>query len=156
MPLCLLICEWRINYFYSLPYKESDLKEVEYSIKRPNGLSYKNLTCKINELTDYRDYTLQFDELCGDVYGKSDLFDKTITIRQNINYEFYAFSLTHEIMHLKYFTSNERFVNYNAFKVLYESGNEYLKNVALYFLNLDLQNGFYNDYKFAGYAEDIL
>ena len=70
IPVCFLICEWRINYFYSLPYKESNLEEIAYNIKRPNGITYKNLTYEINELTGYEDYTLQFGELYGDVYGK--------------------------------------------------------------------------------------
>lgn len=151
IPIIWSIFSWRINGYYVLAYKEPTLTSIEYKIERPSDISYESLKESVDDLLDYNGYNFKFGYLYGDVYGKCNIFSKDIIIKNNISYEFFVFSLTHEIIHLKYFTLNERFVNYNAFKVLYESNNEYFKNVALYFANRDLNGDFTREYSFVGY-----
>jgi NAD-dependent dihydropyrimidine dehydrogenase PreA subunit len=47
--------------------------------------------------------------------------------------EDYCIALCHEMCHVKYFTGNEVYTNFLAFKTLYESENETLKNIGTWF-----------------------
>lgn len=58
----------------------------------------------------------------------------------------YTFFLAHELTHLKYFTANECFTEYTAIITLYESGNEYFRNVALWRAHLTLQANSQDEY----------
>lgn len=156
IPVSIIIVIWRANSYFELSYKPTTLTQVEYEIKRPDNISYENIESELNDLLDYTDYKLIKTQFSGCYCGEANLISKTIKIDSNLDYEYYTFTLTHEIIHLKYFTTNDRFANYEAFKVLYQSGNEYFKNVALYVLNLDLSNAFSYDYKFSGYAEELI
>ena len=44
---------------------------------------------------------------------------------------FYAYALAHELTHLKYMNGNECWTEFEAWKYLYESDNEFLHNVGL-------------------------
>lgn len=48
---------------------------------------------------------------------------------------FYAYVMAHELTHLKYMNGNECWTEFNAWKYLYESDNEFLHNVALWRAN---------------------
>lgn len=52
----------------------------------------------------------------------------------NIPYA-YTFFLAHEFVHITYCVTNECFTEFTAFKTLYESGNEWFRNVALWRAN---------------------
>ena len=65
-------------------------------------------------------------------------------------------TLTHELVHLSYFTANERFTCFKAFQILYESGNNYFKNIALAYANNDFKGITSLEYSCAGYIEDYL
>ena len=43
----------------------------------------------------------------------------------------YIWTLTHELLHLKYYNSNEMWTNFMTFKVLYESNNNDFERVAI-------------------------
>lgn len=58
----------------------------------------------------------------------------------------YTFFLAHELTHLKYYTANECFTEYTAIITLYESGNEYFKNVALWRANATIQSHLQDEY----------
>lgn len=47
----------------------------------------------------------------------------------------YTFFLAHEFVHITYTTNNECFTEFTTIKTLYESGNEWFKNVALWRAN---------------------
>lgn len=133
-----------------MPYKESNLTYIEY-IEEPSNTTKESLTTEINELFDNPSYKLQFTNLVSNTYGKCDIFSRTITIRNNISNVIYVFSLTHELVHLTYFTYCERFCNLTAYDILYNSNNEYFVNIALYFAYIDLHGGFSEEYSFIGY-----
>lgn len=137
IPLTLIILEWQLNYRYNLPYKESSLTFIEYNIEEPSNTTKESLTTEINELFDNPSYKLQFSNLASNTYGECNIFSRTITIKNNISNVFYVFALTHELVHLEYFTYCERFCNLQAYKILFDSKNNYFKNVALYFADND-------------------
>ena len=101
---------WRIDYCYTLEYKDTSLTHVEYYIDKPEDITYESLQEEINELLNYDNYSLTYDTLSYSIYGKTNLFSKHITLKSNLSHTLFIFALTHEITHLKYFTSNERFV----------------------------------------------
>lgn len=88
--------------------------------------------------------------------GLTNLFKRKITIAENLRIEAYAFVLAHELTHLTTYTYNERYCQVNAFKVLYESEDDFLRNSALFALSVDLQGGFTHEYAFAGNVEQYL
>lgn len=138
---------------YSLPYKSPNVESIEFYISRPDNISYDTLTEDINELFDSPKYTLTFVDMTGDVKGKCYPFLKKVEIKKNLTYELYTFILTHELVHLTTCSTDERWTNLEAFEILYNSDNDYFKNVALYIANLDLHGAFSQDYSFVGYLE---
>lgn len=62
------------------------------------------------------------------------------------NKNLYTFFLAHELTHLKYYTANECFTEYTAIITLYESGNDYFKNVALWRASLIIQSNLQDEY----------
>lgn len=58
----------------------------------------------------------------------------------------YTFFLAHELTHLKYYSANECFVEYKAIITLYESGNDYFKNIALWRANGVLLGNIQDEY----------
>lgn len=138
---------------YFLPYKSSELLNIEYEIKRPENVNYQTLTEDIDEMFNYPSYNLTFTDFTGSVKGKCYIFSREIILDENLNYEYYTFCLVHELVHLTELTYNERYTNLKAFNKLYNSGNEYFKNIALYFANLDLNGAFTEEYSFVGYIE---
>lgn len=154
IPITFVILEWQIEYRYSLPYKESNLVNIEYHIEEPSNTTKESLTKEINALFDNPNYELYFDALPFNIYGKTDIFNKRVTIRTNISNIYYVFCLSHELVHLTYFTLSERFCNLTAYNILYNSNNEYFVNIALYFANVDLHGGFSEEYSFVGYLQE--
>ena len=55
----------------------------------------------------------------------------TIVINNTLPIDNYAKALMHERLHLYYYTGCERFIQYQTFKHLYESKNEYLHKLGL-------------------------
>lgn len=53
-----------------------------------------------------------------------------ISIKETTEDYVYAFALAHEMSHLKYYTLDERYTEFMAIKILYESGDEQLIDVA--------------------------
>ena len=147
---------WRMTDYYTLEYKQSPLEKIEYEINRPTELSYQKLTEEINDLLGVYSYELEFGELEQNVYGIANLRTREVKIKPNLNFEHFVFFLTHELTHLKYKALNERFVNYNAFKALFESDNEYFKNIALMFADNDLKGYFPKEYSFVGHINKVI
>lgn len=136
-----------------MPYKAPEVAYIEYDITRPPNIDYQTLTDDINQMFDNPSYTLTFTDFSGTTKGECYMFTKTIVLQENMTYEYYVFCLTHELVHLTEFTYSERYTNLTAFYTLYNSENEYFKNIALYFANLDLRGIFSEEYSFVGYIE---
>lgn len=136
---------------YKLPYKQPYITKIEYEIERPENISYTMLKEGIDKLFDNPNYSFAFIEFEEKTYGQTFIFSRKIKLREGINYEYFVFCLAHELVHLTDFTLQERYCNLTAYNILYKSNNDYFKNIALYFANLDLQGGFSKEYSFVGY-----
>ena len=154
LTLIILIITISLNsklYAHALPYKAPEDVNIEYDITIPPKISYQSLTEEVNALFDNPSYKLEFTTFSGAVKGKCYLWTRTIQLQENLNYEYYTFCLTHELVHLTEFNIQERYTNLTTFYTLYNSGNDYFKNIALYFADLDLNGAFSEEYSFVGY-----
>ena len=136
-----------------LPYKEPLVTNIEYEIVRPSNINYETLKDEVDKLFGNPNYTLKISELDGTLRGECKIFSKEITLDNDLNFEYFTFCLAHELVHLTEFNLNERYANLTTFKKLYSSGNDYFKNVALYFADLDLRGAFSQEYSFVGYIK---
>lgn len=153
--LCIISVGYiiRINCWYYLPYKQYTGKidfQIDYT--RPIDISYESIKEDIDLLFNNPNYTLNIEDI--DVSGRANLLTTTIVLDEGLSYENYVFTLAHELVHITYFTVNERFSNFTAWKILYESGNDYFKNVALAFARDDMYIS--ADYHFVAYVVDYL
>ena len=94
--------------------------EIEYSKKELKVLVEDNI-----HFTSY--LYIEVTNLWDIHAGLTSIPTHTVMVLKNLNNMEYVETLTHEIIHLKYCTSNETFTNFMTFKYLYESDNQYLK-----------------------------
>lgn len=92
----------------------------------------------------FKHYHYSETDLPSPINGKSNKFLRTIVIDENINNITYVSTLTHEILHIKLFTSNETYVCYETFKFLYTNINEELRYAGIVYA-LGVFNGMYGD-----------
>lgn len=84
----------------------------------------------------------EVDNLSGLTLGYSNILFKKVFILSHLEKDVYGIVLTHELMHIKYFTADERYVNFMTFKNLYESNNDTLVELGKQQMKLVLE-GFY-------------
>lgn len=141
--------------------------------KQPE-LAFKPTTLTANALifdlspafSDKAEIKAEVDTLFGNppyTYAESDISDwgltympqRHIVIDSELSLAEYTFTLAHELVHLTE-SHNERWANYKAFVVLYESENEYFQNVAVFGAWLDLAGFYSKEYQFVGHVEQYL
>lgn len=143
----------RLKYYYYLPYKHDDnILNFKIDYTRPNNINYNNIKDDIDKLFNYPQYTFNITHMSST--GNTNLLTSVITLNNNLSYETFVFTLAHELVHLTYFTVDERFCNFTAWKILYESNNQYFQNIALAFTANS--NYVSSDYHFAAYVIDYL
>lgn len=144
------------NVNYKLDYKECSLSYIEYDNSRPDYVTEDYIKREIDNLFSNCKYILQYKDLKYGVAGVSYIMLKLVYIDTNLSLEDYAITLTHELVHINFFTVNERFTTFKTFQILYESGNEYFKNVALAYADSDIKGYMPFEYSCGGYIEDYL
>lgn len=94
----------------------------------------------------------------GDVVngGYSVSMLRYIKMDKSINIEQYCIVLCHEMCHVKYFTGNEIYTQFMAFKSLYESDNPTLKSVGTWFGIYLLNRGYDHEYDCSQLIVDYL
>lgn len=90
---------------------------------------------------DYILYYTNFESDC--INGRVTIIFNIIEIDEKLNGEMFVIVLTHELVHLKYNTCDERFANFYTFLSLYESSNQYLNYCALVFANMIFSHSVY-------------
>lgn len=110
---------------------------------------YKN---KIDQDLDVGLYFYSEKEL--DRTGYSNCYFRTIKIDERVSGYVYCETFTHETMHLKYYTANERFVCYETFKYLYES--EELHNIGVWYGLKQLNGDYSGEYDISGLVVNYL
>lgn len=140
-----------------LEYKEAPIMSI-----------YTNYADEPKESKQY--YKEQIDELLGNpiyiytekelqskgIYGKTCIIPRIVILDKSIDIKNYIFTLTHELMHIKYTTECERFINLQTFKVLYESGIPEFEYVALWYAKKDMSGRIQHDYSCWGYISEYL
>lgn len=134
---------------------------------KPTTLTAEALTFDLTPaFSNKAEIKAEIDELFGNppyTYAESDISDwgltympqRHIVIDSELSLAEYTFTLAHELVHLTE-SHNERWANYKAFIVLYESGNEYFQNVAVFGAWLDLAGFYSKEYQFVGHVEQYL
>ena len=128
--IILSVSCWHLYFYRALPYVEC--KERITAAQPMPEMSRTEIIETINELTN-TDYEIVWvTDYTYNGYVSGDPFDNRIfinkTIRNNDLVWTYAHELTHKIKH----SANEMFVEFETFKLLYESENTYFKDVALW------------------------
>lgn len=68
----------------------------------------------------------------------------------------YITTYVHELMHIKYQTKNERFVTFQTFKTMYESGDETLRGCAMDLAYMVVCGGYEKEYDCGYYILEYL
>lgn len=89
-------------------------------------------------------------------YGRTYAVFRVIAMNKNISINDFIFYYAHELVHLTEFTENDIYANFKAFKVLYESGNETFKKVAMNNLYRDMNGVDTEQYTYWHYAKQYL
>lgn len=119
---------WYSRCFRALEYRECEERLWFYEPKEEMGV--QDVILAVNEITG-TSYEIIWEY---DVWyaGKTKLFGTRIWIDQTISTNNLVWTYTHEIMHKELYSANERFVEFETFKTLYESGIKYFQDVALW------------------------
>lgn len=124
------------NLSHKTPYKYAnktiDVKYEETDFK----ISNNQIRERIERLVGVKVYWYS-EESQRDNAGASNLYFRHVIMDNTISQSDYIETFCHELLHFKYFTTNERFVNYKTFITLYESE---FKQVAIN-MAWEMQNG---------------
>ena len=135
---------YAVNYEYVLPEVH-----VHYYQLLPVNL-YEETPQTKNEIVElvnnefgfqYVLYYTNFNDLF--INGRATLFFNIIEIDEDLAGEQFAIVLTHELVHLKYRTTDERFTNFHTFLTLYESQSPYLNYCSIILANMVFSHSFY-------------
>ena len=153
--LCAIILNIYSNVNHILPYMGANIEGVNFNSTRPTHINKEYIKNQIDDIFNCN-YILTYKNLNDGYNGVSYIMLKVITLDNDLSLEEFTMTLTHELVHITYFTANERFTSFKAFQILYESGNEYFKNVALSYADIDLKGLMGKEYSCAGYIERYL
>ena len=96
-----------------------------------------NLKSSIEDLIEFKFYNYIGKNSSSIANGKGlayvNFHFRYIVIAENISTRDYITTLTHELIHLKYYNANEMWTNFMTFKLLYESNNSVFKQAAINF-----------------------
>lgn len=138
-----------------LTYKNCSITSVEYTICN-DGITREQIKEDVDGLFGNPFYILNYSGLDAGTAGRTLLLINLITLDEGLSLEQYTLTLTHELVHLTHFTTNERYTSFTAFKVLYESEIDYFKCVALKYANDQVKHRYPMEYDCSGYIEEYL
>lgn len=143
-----------------MEYKEPTT-EFNYTPLDDFKLDREEVIDEVNKIFNYPNYKLIYYDFASEnegaatyVYGRASCLKRQIEINPNVSGYMFTFNLTHELVHLVYYTGSERFCNYKSFCLLHE--NENLKDVCNWYVNMELSNNIPYEYSCLGYIEEYL
>lgn len=92
---------------------------INASISREEMIEHINNHFKVN-------YKLEWID-SGNLSGKADVIFHKVYLKNNLSPLYVGITLAHELCHIKYYCANETWVEFMAFKELYESNDTVLK-----------------------------
>ena len=137
---------YHICFSHRIEIKEYTPIEIEWEFKeKPNKEEVRKLLVGL-----YNTPHFYFERYIGNADGMARIWLRMVVIDPDVIPEMYGYVLAHELTHLKYRVGNESWVSFEAFKTLYKSGNEVLKNSALYYAD-KVMSGWYDGAYNIGY-----
>lgn len=149
-----IIDDYRLNEKYNISYIKPTVEDIIWDrdlLLSKETVNEEIIIDKVDDLFT-TSYSLSKSNLSGSTRGVSNMRKKHITIDEGLSNFQLVFVMAHELVHIQYYTSCERFCNLQAYKILFNSNDIYFKNVALYFADNDSMWSY--DYKFKGYIID--
>lgn len=129
-----------VAYAPRLAYEKNDYRIIYYSQQHfSTPLQPAEIHAKLSSIIGVHNYTLAEKPTLverGKVYMF--LFYNIVYVRPDLEPEEFARTLAHELMHIKLFSADERYVEFQTFKILYESGDKELKKIAMNIANENL------------------
>ena len=157
MFICILGLTIYIKTSHRMEYRQAEPVALAYT---PREITYtrEEVRNKIENLAGKQQYFYAEKDLYSSkrIYGETVFFIRLIIMQDNADIVDYIFNFAHEYMHLKYMTASERFVNFEAFKLLYESNDECFRNVAIMYANQDMYGNIPESYSCWYYIKDYL
>lgn len=149
-----IIDDYRLYEKYKISYIEPTVEDIIWDrnlLLSKETIAEEVIIDKVDDLFT-TSYSLNKSNLSGSTRGVSNIRKKHITIDEGLSNFQLVFVMAHELVHIQYYTSCERFCNLQAYKILFDSNDIYFKNVALYFADNDWMWSY--DYQFKGYIID--
>ena len=154
--LLILVGFTIFDIFYIRNLRQLEIKEykpvvIEYNFKqKPNKKeTKKQVESLYKTLYWYLELDINHD-------GLTNIGLRMVVINPNVSPEMYGYVLAHELTHLKYRVGNESWVSFEAFKTLYESGIDELKQSALYYADKVMSGWYCGDYNIGYYILEYL
>ena len=141
------------------------INKMEYKTAEPLTITYSIVQCEdreqfrkdIEELAGWQQYFYTEKDLSGvQRYGQTNIPFRIIIMHNDLTDFEYMMYFTHEYLHLRLFTACERYINFQTFKLLYESGNETYRQVALQYASQDMCGWISYDYSCWGQIYESL
>ena len=146
-----------IKTSHRMEYRQAEPVALAYT---PREITYtrEEVRKKIENLAGKQLYFYAEKDLYSSkrIYGETVFFIRLIIMQYNADIVDYIFNFAHEYMHLKYMTASERFVNFEAFKLLYDSDDECFRNVAILYAKQDMCGNIPEPYSCWYYIKDYL
>ena len=149
-----IIDDYKLNEKYKISYIKPTVEDIIWDkdlLESKKTIDEEVIIDKVDDLFTVN-YSWSKSNLSGSTKGISNIRKKHITIDEGLSNFQLVFVMAHELVHIQYYTSCERFCNLQAYKILFDSNDIYFKNVALYFADND--NIWSYEYKFKGYIID--
>lgn len=149
-----IIDDYKLNEKYNISYIKPTVEDIIWDrdlLLSKETIDEEVIIDKVDDLFTVN-YSLSKSNLSGSTKGISNISRKHIIIDEGLSNFQLVFVMAHELVHIQYYTRCERFCNLQAYKILFDSNNNYFKNVALYFADND--NMWSYDYQFKGYIID--
>lgn len=115
-----------------IKYKDYDNTgiAIEYDVSQCPYESNKEIKRDLDRLFGTSFYIYVEKDNMGHLQGQIHLLIRLIKVQSGLSKTQYCYTLAHELTHLVHCSLNETYTEFMAFKTLYESGNDWFKEVA--------------------------
>ena len=138
--------------------KDSDYRTAYYKYQYIDStLQPAAIKAKLDDLIGIHNYTL-VEKTNLAVRGKTYMFLvwNVVQVQEDLDIEDFTRTLAHELMHIKLFSADERYVEFHTFKLLYESNDPDLKKIAINIANENLDYAVHPSYDCGYYIQEYL
>ena len=136
-----------------------DIEPIDYNLTWNNDITKEEVIKHVNDHFKIK-YFLHWKEHT-DLNGLTFIYTHSVFLRKDMNPTQLGVTLAHELCHIKYWSANEAFVEFMAFKELYESNDTLLLYLAKYMIVIHCDIRAYKNtaydigYQILNYLENI-